>query len=155
MTFDPSLDLLLERDVGASPDQLWRAWTDPELLRQWFAPKPWTAARARIDPRPGGIFSVVMASPEGEEMAETPGCVLVADPRARLVFTDALGPEFRPNQESFMTAEITMRPTDGGTRYRALVRHKSAGDRQSHEDMGFHTGWGTCVDQLDALAKTL
>ena len=156
-------DLTLERRMKASPAKVWRALTEPELLKQWFAPRPWRVVDVRLDPRPGGIFSLRMEGPEGQAedcvaddaAADDAGCVLVVEPGRRLVWTDGLGPDFRPKGSGFMTAEMTLAPDGGGTLYRARVLHKDMADRQKHEEMGFHDGWGTVAGQLGELAQTL
>jgi uncharacterized protein YndB with AHSA1/START domain len=151
---DPKLDLVLERVVEVPPQLVWRAWTEPALILQWFTPKPWTTVDCEVDLRPGGLFRSVMRSPEGKDHENT-GCFLEVVENRRLVWTDALGPGYRPRDGGFMTAFITMEPSGSGTRYVARAVHKDEKDRKTHEDMGFHTGWGTALDQLVALAKTL
>lgn len=153
-TIDQNLDLVLTRTVDVARDKLWRAWSDPNLLKTWFAPKPWSVPECEIDLRPGGIFRTVMQGPDGAGFDST-GCILEAVENERIVFTDALQPGFRPSAESFFTAIITMEDAAGGTRYTAVAKHKDAEDRQKHADMGFQDGWGVCLDQLVAVAKAL
>lgn len=47
-------EVVLTRMIDAPAHKLFRCWTEPELMKQWLAPKPWTIARAEVDPRPGG-----------------------------------------------------------------------------------------------------
>ena len=65
--FDPERELLLTRLIDAPREKLFRAWTEPALLRQWFTPRPWTVAHAEMDVRPGGSNLIVMRGPEGQE----------------------------------------------------------------------------------------
>ena len=62
---DPNLDLVLERTVDVPPQLVWRAWTEPALVTQWFTPAPWTTVDCEIDLRTGGLFRTVMRSPRG------------------------------------------------------------------------------------------
>lgn len=152
---DPDLDLVLERVLDVPPHLVWRAWSEPELLVQWFTPRPWQTVACDIDLRPGGVFSTTMRSPEGQTLPESPGCYLEVEPGRLLTFTDSLGPGYRPKAGGFMTATILLEPEGEGTRYTAIARHGSAEDRGKHADMGFADGWGAALDQLVELVKSL
>ena len=148
-------DLVLTRILDAPRDKLWRCWTEPELLKKWFCPKPWFVSDARIDLRPGGEFYTLMNGPNGEKFGE-PGVFLDVAEQKRLVFTDAFRPGWRPAGKPFMAAEVLFEDAaDGKTRYTARAMHWSADARKQHEEMGFRDGWGKAADQLEALAKTL
>jgi uncharacterized protein YndB with AHSA1/START domain len=73
----------------------------------------------------------------------------------RLVFTDALEPGYRPAQNPFFTAIITLEEHAGGTKYTARALHKSDADREEHDGWDFYEGWGKCLDQLIALVARL
>lgn len=150
----PLHELSLTRLIAAPRELLFRAWTEPELVKQWFTPRPWTTPVVELDVRPGGRSFVRMRGPNGEEQ-ECPGVYLEVVPGRRLVFTDAFTRAWEPSEKPFMTGIITFDDEAGGTRYTARARHWSAADKESHEQMGFHAGWGAATDQLEALAERL
>jgi uncharacterized protein YndB with AHSA1/START domain len=84
------------------------------------------------------------------------GCFLEIVPEARLVFTTVLTEGWQPAEPWLaLTAIITLEAEGSGTRYSARVLHKNAADSRKHEDMGFHYGWETTIDQLAVLAERL
>lgn len=148
-------ELVIERVLDASAEKLFRCWTDPKLLVQWFAPKPWTTASAELDVRPGGASLVVMRSPEGEDMP-CPGVYLEVVLNKRLVFTDGYTAGWVPVENPFFTGILTFEDLGNGkTRYTARARHWSEEACKRHAEMGFEAGWNQCADQLEALARTL
>lgn len=147
-------ELVLTRLIDAPRAKVYRAWTDAELLKQWFAPHPYTTPFAELDVRPGGANFIVMRSPDGKDLPNR-GIYLEVVENERLVFTDAYSKAWEPSQKPFMTVILTFEDEGGKTRYTARVRHWSVADREAHEQMGFHGGWGLCTDQLAALAAKL
>jgi uncharacterized protein YndB with AHSA1/START domain len=155
---NPTLDLVLERTVDIRPQLVWDAWTKPEHIVKFFTPKPWETPECRVDLRPGGEFYFLMRSPEGEEFPNT-CCYLEIEPGRKLVWTNVLGAGYRPaslsDQDLAMTATILIEPQGQGTKYTAIAQHRSEADVTRHEEMGFHDGWSTVVDQLVAYMKTV
>lgn len=147
-------ELVLTRLINAPRAKVYRAWTDPALLKQWFAPKPYTTPIVEIDVRAGGSAYFVMRSPDGKDLPNR-GVYLEVVPNEKLVSTDAYVKAWEPSEKPFMTLVLTFEDEDGKTRYTARVRHWSVADREAHEKMGFHEGWGLCTDQLEALVAKI
>lgn len=148
-------DLVLTRIIDAPRKNIFRAWTEVDLLKQWFAPLPYTTPHAELDVRAGGASVVVMRGPDGTEFPNH-GIYLEVVKNEKIVFTDAYTKGWVPTEKPFMTGIITLEDLGGGkTKYTALVRHWTVADREAHEKMGFHEGWGICTDQLAALATKL
>jgi uncharacterized protein YndB with AHSA1/START domain len=108
----------LEPDLSSAP----QGSTDPELLKQWFAPLPYTTPVAELDVRPGGANLIVMRGPDGNEFPNR-GVYLEVVKNERLVFTDAYTKAWEPSAKPFMTAILTFEDEGGKTRYTARVLH--------------------------------
>jgi uncharacterized protein YndB with AHSA1/START domain len=152
--------LTFTRQIAASANSIWRCWTEPALLEQWFAPKPVVTKDVVIDAFPGGRFHNTMLIPDMPEPMVGRGCVLAADPNRRFAFTNMMRENFQPQETSGagqfpFTAEITLQATDTGCDYTVTVRHLDVAGAESHRNMGFFEGWGTAADQMAALALSL
>ena len=147
-------ELLLTRLIDAPPASVFRCWTEPELIVQWFTPPPWKTIHAEIDLRAGGASLIVMQGPDGTEMPNH-GVYLEVVRHERLVFTDAYSAGWVPADKPFFTGILTFEDEGGKTRYTARARHWTVEDCDQHEKMGFHEGWGVATDQLAALAASL
>lgn len=147
-------ELTFTRYIAAPRHAVWRCWTEPELIKQWFTPRPWTTPEVEVDVRPGGSSRMLFRGPNGEEFPNR-GIYLEVVPDEKLVFTDAYTEAWVPAAEPFMTATVTLEDEGEGTRYTARVVHWTEEARMRHEAMGFHQGWGKAAEQLEGVASGL
>src|SRR3954462_4162885 len=124
-TPDADRELVLTRLIDAPREKLFRCWTESELIKQWFAPLPYTTPHAEMDVRPGGSSLIVMRGPDGNEFPNR-GVYLEVVENERLVFTDAYTKAWEPSEKPIMTVVLTFEDVGGGdeggkTRYTARV----------------------------------
>ena len=120
-------------------------------------PKAWgRVADCELDVRPGGIFSIDIALPEGQ-VSPNLGCFLEVIPLERLVWTSMLFPGYRPAvfDDIPITAIFTMETVGTGTRLVFTALHRDEADFEKNHASGFHQGTEIAVDQLVAHVKSM
>lgn len=149
------LDLEIVRVVAAPRAKVWRAWSDPEILKQWWCPRPWITEVRAFDFRAGGAFHAYMSGPDGGE-SDNPGIFLDIVPMERIVWTTMLTEGWRPGTPWLgITGIFTLADEGAGTRYTARCLHRNDADCKNHEEMGFFAGWGKAITQLAEVAQAL
>lgn len=143
----------LTRKLGAPPERVYRAWLDPELLKQWLAPGAMSAPRAEVEERPGGRFAVWHAD-EGGATGGIEAEILELVPNERIVLRHYfVGPEREadPGMESRLT--VSLREVDAGTEL-TLVHERLEGlrDRMPGVAEQVEAGWGSVLDKLESVA---
>lgn len=154
---NPKVDLVLERFIDAPRDLVWEALTKPEHLKEWYMPKPWgSVARAEMDVRPGGIFSIDVATADGQEFPNL-GCFLEVDPMKRLCWTSMLFPGYRPAvfDDIPVTVIVTLEPKGTGTRYVFTALHRDEADFEKNKASGWQQGTEIVLDQFVEHAQSL
>lgn len=153
---DVNNDLSISRLINAPPAKVWKAWSRPEHLANWWIPEPIECKVMKLDLRPGGGFETLMREGEGEFKPHVEACFLEVVPEQRLVWTTTLSEGWRPTEPWLaLTAIISLLQEGDCTRYSARVMHKNAADSRKHLELGFEMGWGTTIDQLAAFVEKL
>jgi uncharacterized protein YndB with AHSA1/START domain len=135
--------LRIERSFPASAEEVFDAWTSPEVMRRWLHCGPdWDTPVAEVDLRVGGAVRIVMRRPDGRE-AGARGEYTVIDRPHRLVMTWTFD-EIPDNQQLI---ELTFEEAGGATTVIMTNREIATEERRQSQD----EGWRGCLDQLERL----
>ena len=157
VAINPKLDFAIERFIDAPVKLVWEALTKPEHLKEWYMPRAWgRVARAEMDVRPGGIFSIDIAGADGQVFPNL-GCFLDVVPMKRLVWTSMLFPGYRPAvfDDIPITAIVTMQTVGTGTRYVFTALHRDEADFEKNKESGWQEGTEIAVDQFVEHLKSM
>ena len=132
--------LKITRTYAAPREKVFRAWTDPEVMKKWFAPSDeFSVPEVAIDARVGGRYCIVMRAPDGEHH-RVGGVYREYAPPARLVFTWAW--ESTPERESLVTVEFK----ELGTSTELILTHERFADEEARDK--HQQGWTGCLGRL-------
>lgn len=141
--------LRLSRSIAAPRERVFRAWTDGETVKRWWAPEGCEVTIAHVDARVGGRYRIRMQAPDGKQFT-VGGVFQVVQPPARLVFTWQWEPgtasagviEETDRVETLVTVELV----DRGATTEVVITHAlpSAASRDGHRQ-----GWESCLNRLE------
>jgi uncharacterized protein YndB with AHSA1/START domain len=151
-------ELVITRVFAAPRELVWKVWTQPEHIAQWWGPRGFTTAVTEMDFRVGGRSRYVMKGPDG---AEYPVCGTFLDivPLERIVTTDEFGEDFKPPAGMDLPQGIILTALfeDEGdnTRLTLRIAHPTPEDRRKHEKMGVVGGWQSSFECMDDYLAAL
>jgi uncharacterized protein YndB with AHSA1/START domain len=150
-------EIVITRIFNAPRELVFKAWTEPKHIEQWWGPEGFTTRVTEFDLRPGGRSRYVMIGPDGTEYPAKGVFREIVFPE-RIVTTD----EFDEGIEEVLDADlpqgmlltVTFEDLDGKTKLTIRIEHESADDRRKHEEMGVVAGWNSSFDCLDQFLVT-
>ena len=150
VTLPADEQILITREFDAPKGLVYRAWTEPELVKRWWAGERGEMTSAEIDLRVGGAWRYVMVTDGGAEVGFH-GEYREIFPNERIVSTEVY--EGMPEGEALNT--VTFSETDGRTTLTVLVQHASKEARDAHIDSGMEMGMQEAMDLLERVAISL
>jgi uncharacterized protein YndB with AHSA1/START domain len=143
MTEQQGYVVRIERSFAASAEDVFDAWTDPEVMRRWFhVGADWDTPVAEVDVEVGGKVRIVMRRPDGTEHEARGEYTLIERPhRLSMNWT------FLEDPLNEQVIDLSFDEADGSTRVLMVNRGISTDERRGSQDRG----WRGCFEQLEAL----
>jgi len=136
--------LVIEREFQASPDKVYEAWTNPELLQKWWGPEGVTVPRTSLDVREGGAWVATFHSDKmGERVVS--GKYVSLEPPSRLVFTWG----WEDNGKRGHETEVEIVLAKLGERTKMTLTQRLFSESENRDNHGF--GWNSSFNKLDNL----
>lgn len=148
----PNKTVRVQRAFDAPRHHVWAAWTRPELLDQWWAPKPYRTETKSMDFSEGGMWLYAMIGPEGEKHWAKARYTSI-DPKDQFCFTDAFCDEHGTKAEGMPTSRWTNAFSESGgvTTVTITIRHDRLEDIEQLIEMGFKEGFLMALQNLEQL----
>jgi uncharacterized protein YndB with AHSA1/START domain len=144
-------ELTLTRVLNAPRERVFKAWTDPKELAQWWGPKGFTNPVCEVGLKPGGALRIVMRAPDGSEYPMK-GVFREIVPPSRLVFTNiAVDKDGNHVIEGLTT--VTFTEEGGKTKLTLHTRGTAMVDYASAYLNGMEAGWTQSLEKLEALVQ--
>lgn len=144
--------IIVERVFAAPREKVWQAWTDSNLLDQWWAPQPWKAVTESFDFREGGHWHYYMSGPQGEKVWAWIG-YLTIDPQKSFTAEDAFCDEMGKSSGDMpsMHWKNEFQEAEAATKVTVTITFSSEADMNKIIEMGFEEGFSMGLDNLEAL----
>ncbi len=146
-------EVRLQRTIPATPDRVYRAWLEPEVLRRWLAPGEMTVTRVEGDERVGGAYRIWQASPEGDDVGGFEWELVELVPAERIVFLwRFVGADRQADPALDSRLTVTLREAPGGATELTLVHDRLDAFAAAMPDVAelVGPGWGMALDKLPA-----
>lgn len=143
----------VQREFSAGVDLVWEAWTNPEILDQWWAPKPYQSVTKHMEFKVGGWRFYAMMSPENELVAWCLQDYTTIDPKTRFTYFNAFADENENPDLPGSDWEVTFSENNGTTIVNVTIYNESRERMEEMIKMGFREGFTLGLEQLEELVK--
>lgn len=146
--------LIIVREFDASPEEVWKAWTDSKILDMWWAPKPYKAKTKTMDFREGGFWLYSMVGPEGDEIYSRSNFKTIVENKS-FIADDAFCDENGNITNTYpgMHWKNEFAPSGTGTKVTVEVTFATEADMAKIIKLGFQEGFTAAHGNLDELLK--